>query len=80
MAGGFAGILFWIAALPADRLKSIYQTDIENKFKSGSQVIQHIIKNDGLLGFYKGFTPTIIRAFPSNSICFLFYSLAYDLQ
>ena len=78
MAGGFAGILFWIAALPADRLKSIYQTDIENKFKSGSQVVQHIIKNDGFLGFYKGFTPTIIRAFPSNSICFLFYSLAYD--
>lgn len=31
---------------------------------------------DGMKGFFKGFTPCIIRSFPANAVCFLGYEQA----
>lgn len=66
--GGMAGIINWMVALPADVVKSIVQTAPEGKYKSLLQVYAELIKADGIGAFFKGFTPVIIRAFPSNSV------------
>ena len=34
-----------------------------------------IYKNEGILAFYKGFTPGILKIFPTSGIFFLTYEL-----
>lgn len=61
MAGGMAGIMNWIVALPVDVAKSRFQTAPEGKYSSLLEVYKELIKADGIRAFYKGFTPVIIR-------------------
>ena len=75
-AGGMAGIFNWIVALPVDVAKSRFQTAPEGTYKGLLDVYKELIKADGIRAFYKGFTPVIIRAFPSNAACFLGYEVA----
>ena len=35
-----------------------------------------IYRNEGIRGFYKGFTPSVIKIFPSSGIFFLSYEMA----
>ena len=67
-AGGMAGIMNWIVALPIDVAKSRFQTAPEGKYRSLLEVYAELIKADGIRAFYKGFTPVILRAFPANAV------------
>lgn len=77
LAGGVAGILNWVIALPIDVLKSQYQTAPEGKFKNGIRsVFPHMMRTDGVRGLYRGAVPILLRAFPANAACFLGYEFA----
>lgn len=71
MAGGTAGILNWIVAIPADVLKSRQQTAPPGTYSGMLDVFKKTIAADGLSGMYKGAAPVLIRAFPANAACFL---------
>ena len=73
ISGGFAGIAAWLPCYPQDVIKSVIQSN-ESKLTI-FEASKLIYKNSGLKGFFKGFTPTMIRAFPANAATFLGYEL-----
>ena len=73
ISGGFAGIAAWLPCYPQDVIKSVIQSS-ETKLTI-YEASQKIYKTSGLRGFLKGFTPTMIRAFPANAATFLGYEL-----
>lgn len=73
ISGGFAGIAAWLPCYPQDVIKSVIQSH-DNKL-SIPQAASKIYKTSGFKGFFKGFTPTMIRAFPANAATFLGYEL-----
>ena len=71
VAGGFAGMACWSVSIPADTLKSRYQTAPEGKYRNLLHVYSTLIKEEGAIGLFTGFRPAMIRAFPANAACFL---------
>ena len=57
------------------KYEKILEKDIKNEYKSLGEVFNSILKTDGAAGFYRGLAPTMIRSFPTNAVCFLFYEL-----
>ena len=77
ISGGCAGIAAWLPCYPQDVLKSRIQSSV-NKV-SLAEATSSLFKTAGLKGFYKGFTPTMIRAFPANAATFLGYEFVMNL-
>ncbi|XP_055045428.2 mitochondrial carnitine/acylcarnitine carrier protein [Misgurnus anguillicaudatus] len=73
LAGGVAGVLNWLVALPADVLKSKYQTAADGHYKGLVDVLRTLLRNEGPRGLYKGLSAVMLRAFPANAACFLGY-------
>lgn len=71
LAGGTAGVLNWIVALPIDTLKSRYQVAPDGKYSGISAVFADIMKTEGPKGLFRGLAPVMLRAFPANAACFL---------
>lgn len=71
IAGGFAGIINWVIAIPPDVLKSRYQTAPEGKYSGVIDVYRHLMKEEGPSALFKGVGPAMARAFPANAACFL---------
>jgi hypothetical protein len=63
IAGGLAGCIYWITALPIDVAKSRFQTAPEGKYKNLLNVYVDLLKINGFRAFYKGLTPVLIRLF-----------------
>jgi len=80
LAGGLGGMAFWAFTYPTDVVKSSIQTDSivqsERKYKNYMDAVRKIYAADGFRGFFKGFTPCMIRSFPANAVCFLAYEQA----
>jgi len=80
IAGGVGGMAFWAFTYPTDVVKSSIQTDspvmAERKYKGYMDAVRKIWAADGARGFFKGFTPCMIRSFPANAVCFLAYEQA----
>ncbi|TPX33366.1 hypothetical protein SmJEL517_g03701 [Synchytrium microbalum] len=76
LAGGFAGIAAWLPCYPQDVLKSRIQSDTRNA--PIMEYVREIIKSGkgSYRGFFRGFGPTMVRAFPANAATFLTYELA----
>lgn len=70
-AGGMAGIMNWVVGMPADVIKSRFQTAPEGAYQGIGQVFSVLIKEEGVVALYKGVTPVMLRAFPANAACFL---------
>lgn len=75
-AGGMAGLLNWIVAIPSDVLKSRQQTAPPGKYSGFLDVLKQTLANDGIKGLYKGAAPVLLRAFPANAACFFGYECA----
>uniref|UniRef100_A0A4W3JS36 Mitochondrial carnitine/acylcarnitine carrier protein n=1 Tax=Callorhinchus milii TaxID=7868 RepID=A0A4W3JS36_CALMI len=76
-AGGVAGILNWTVAIPPDVLKSRFQTAPEGMYPNGFRdVLRELVREEGIVSLYKGFTPVMLRAFPANASCFLGFEVA----
>lgn len=75
-AGGIGGIAFWTANYPLDLIKTQMQT--QRGHGAGSSLVatvKNIYHSKGVLGFYRGYVPCVLRAFPANSVVFLGYEL-----
>lgn len=70
-AGGLAGMACWTVGIPADVIKSRYQTAPEGKYSGLVDVYRALIKEEGYAGLFRGIQPALIRAFPANAACFL---------
>jgi solute carrier family 25 carnitine/acylcarnitine transporter 20/29 len=70
-AGGLAGMACWTVGIPADVIKSRYQTAPEGKYSGIVDVYRALIKEEGYAGLFRGLRPALIRAFPANAACFL---------
>ncbi|KAI9316845.1 mitochondrial carrier domain-containing protein [Dichotomocladium elegans] len=70
IAGGMSATCFWLGAFPSDTVKNRYMTQPDvhpRKYPTAMSVAKHIYRADGLLGFYRGFLPSFLRAFPTNA-------------
>eukprot|EP01029_Cantina_marsupialis_P009838 TRINITY_DN226_c0_g1_i2.p2 TRINITY_DN226_c0_g1~~TRINITY_DN226_c0_g1_i2.p2 ORF type:complete len:290 (-),score=89.70 TRINITY_DN226_c0_g1_i2:1402-2271(-) len=73
-AGGIAGIVAQLAQLPFDVIKSRIQTSLAPQ--SFLQTTKALVKSDGVMGFYKGLGPVLLRAFPANAATFFAFEFA----
>ncbi|KYR01511.1 mitochondrial substrate carrier family protein [Tieghemostelium lacteum] len=78
VAGGSAGASFWFSIYPIDVIKTRIQTQPENpliplKYTGVIQTFKTILKEEGWRPFYRGFTATILRSFPTSACNFLVY-------
>lgn len=69
-AGGFAGMACWVVSIPADVLKSRFQSAPEGTYKNTWDVLGKLLKNEGPSALFTGIKPALIRAFPANAACF----------
>jgi solute carrier family 25 carnitine/acylcarnitine transporter 20/29 len=76
VAGGLAGIGAWLPGYPQDLVKSRIQ------FSTGPystlDVFKQTYKSKGLNGFFRGLTPTLVRAVPVNAAVFYVYEWAIN--
>lgn len=68
IAGGLAGVGFWLAALPFDIIKTRIMAG--SAHASPRECAAALWREAGLRGFYKGWQPAMLRAFPANAAAF----------
>ncbi|KAL7333908.1 hypothetical protein PS15p_202752 [Mucor circinelloides] len=73
LAGGSAGIVAWCSTYFADVVKTRIQSEPE-RYKGFIDCIKSSYQNEGWRIFFRGLTPTILRAFPSNAATFAAYT------
>ena len=75
-AGGLSAQIYWLTAYPADVVKQRIMTDPlggalndgERKFAKWKDAAREIMAKDGVRGFWRGFAPCFLRAFPANAM------------
>lgn len=68
--GGLAGEALWIASYPFDVVKSKMQSDgfgAEQRFKTMRDCFAQTWRSEGMMGFWKGIGPTLLRAMPVSA-------------
>lgn len=70
-AGAVGGISLWILTFPADVIKS--RTQIYNLKGTMLSVALHILRKEGILAFYRGLLPSILKTIPATGTLFLVY-------
>jgi solute carrier family 25 carnitine/acylcarnitine transporter 20/29 len=69
VAGGLAGVGYWLPALPFDIVKSRLMA--EGSAHAGPlDCARALLREAGVRGFYKGWQPAMLRAFPANAAAF----------
>jgi len=58
-SSSLGGILFWCFMYPVDTVKTLAQ--ISEPPKAPRVIFRVILRNEGVLGFYKGYTSTVVR-------------------
>lgn len=79
LAGGLSGIFGWLSSYPFDVIKTKIQaqgiTVSKDKLIKGTiACFKEAVKQEGISVLFRGMNATIIRAFPTNAVIFLFYS------
>lgn len=72
-AGGMAGVANWVVAIPIDTLKSNLQVSTSpTAYPQGIRSVFKEMRMNGepLRALFRGLTPALLRAFPSNAACF----------
>ena len=72
VAGGGAGLLYWIGTYPTDVIKSAMQSDevepSRRKYRGIYDCARQLYYNEGgIKRFYSGYTPCLMRAIPANA-------------
>lgn len=69
--GGLAGEALWLASYPFDVIKSKLQTDGfkpgKQQYKGAIDCTKKVWAQEGLMGFWRGLTPTLMRAMPVSA-------------
>ncbi|KAI8979114.1 putative mitochondrial inner membrane transporter ymc3 [Mycotypha africana] len=82
IAGGGSATAFWLGAFPADMVKNRFMTqpDVTPKlFPTPTSVAKYVYQTEGLRGFYRGFLPSFLRAFPTNASAVFMFELVMRL-
>ena len=75
-AGGLSAQVFWITSYPSDVVKQRIMTDPlgkglgdgERRFPQWRAAAQAVWREGGVRGFWRGFLPCFLRAFPANAV------------
>ncbi|KAJ2890829.1 hypothetical protein GGI21_006039 [Coemansia aciculifera] len=67
LAGGLAANTFWCLCYPVDVVKNRFMTQGDENPIPFRKMFRHVYLTEGLSGFFRGFVPTFIRAFPTNA-------------
>ncbi|RLN54151.1 hypothetical protein BBJ29_008180 [Phytophthora kernoviae] len=72
-SGGCAGFSYWLATFPIDTVKSVLQADRLDKprFSGVVDCCRKLYTEGGVNRFYRGITPSLVRAFPANAVTFV---------
>ncbi|EDO47806.1 predicted protein [Nematostella vectensis] len=73
VSGAIAGMAYWTAGLPADVLKTRYQTAPPGRYGRVLDVLRTLVRYEGFTALYTGFGAILIRALPVNAAFFLAY-------
>ena len=68
LAGGLAGVMEWSTCMPFDSVKTQIQSGAHSSYAAA---VRSIHAKHGVAGFYRGFLPVILRAFPANGAAFI---------
>ena len=75
-AGGLSAQVFWLTSYPSDVVKQRIMTDPlgdglndgQRRFRSWWQAAKAVGKENGWRGYWRGFGPCFLRAFPANAM------------
>lgn len=75
-AGGLSAQVFWLTSYPSDVVKQRIMTDPlggplndgQRRFPRWKDAAKDIWRRDGARGFWRGFLPCFLRAFPANAV------------
>ena len=71
-----SGLATTWASLPPDivktRIQSMKYIDGKPEYKGGLDVLTRVVRNEGILALWKGFTPCYLRIGPHTVLCFIF--------
>ncbi|KAI9789427.1 MAG: hypothetical protein M1833_002421 [Piccolia ochrophora] len=69
-AGGLSAQVFWMTSYPSDVIKQRIMTDPlqDRKFKRWVDAARAVGQERGYRGYWRGFLPCILRAFPANAM------------
>ena len=75
-AGGLSAQVFWLTSYPSDVVKQRIMTDAlggalndgKRRFPRWKDAATEIWRRDGPRGFWRGFVPCFLRAFPANAV------------
>ncbi|KAI4862033.1 mitochondrial carrier [Hypoxylon rubiginosum] len=75
-AGGLSAQVFWLTSYPSDVVKQRIMTDPMGgklndgtpRFKNWWQAAQTVYREGGAKGYWRGFVPCFLRAFPANAM------------
>ncbi|PHH61746.1 hypothetical protein CDD81_7993 [Ophiocordyceps australis] len=78
-AGGLSAQVFWLTSYPADLVKQRIMTDAlggrigdgTRRYRSWAQAARAVYCEAGWRGYWRGFVPCILRAFPANAVALL---------
>ncbi|KAJ2316812.1 hypothetical protein IWW52_003447 [Coemansia sp. RSA 2704] len=67
LAGGMAANTFWTLCYPVDVVKNRYMTQLDPSAIPFRRMFAHVLRTEGVPGFFRGFVPSFIRSFPTNA-------------
>ncbi|CAH0014742.1 unnamed protein product [Clonostachys rhizophaga] len=78
-AGGLSAQVFWLTSYPSDLVKQRIMTDPlgkglgdgERRFYRWTDAAKTVYRESGLKGYWRGFLPCFLRAFPANAMALL---------
>jgi solute carrier family 25 carnitine/acylcarnitine transporter 20/29 len=83
-AGGLSAQTFWLASFPFDVIKQRIMTDAldldKRRYKSWREAWLSVYRKDGVRGYYRGFVPCVLRAFPANAAALFMFERTMRLM
>ncbi|RUS33586.1 mitochondrial carrier domain-containing protein [Jimgerdemannia flammicorona] len=82
IAGGVCANTFWLGGFPFDVVKNRIMTQPDVKpprFPTMRSCAEFVYRTEGLKGFYRGFLPCFLRAFPTNASAILAFETVMKL-
>jgi len=75
ISGGLSGAIYWISIYPLDVVKAKIQcasfTELASQHANLRTSFTHILRTEGVRGFWRGFGPCLLRSVPVNATTFL---------